>query len=206
MAGARGKDRDIPGPTAPGDIAIMLLKGSLHTHTTCSDGKLTPQQVAGTYEDLGYDFIAFTDHDYLLKPAHDELYDSVSTEMIVFKGVEMTVFEKGYVHVNRIEGDKEVLHVLCHLGEYDLTFEQVMDRIKAIAERFPLDAVEITTKGFLDKEFDVDEIKYPKIASDDSHTRIGCGRAWIEMDCKRNKDSIIRAIKKGRFWNCYTRG
>ena len=184
----------------------MLLKGCLHTHTTCSDGKLTPQQVADTYQSLGYDFIAFTDHDYLLKTEYDELYDSVRTDLIIFKGVELTVFEKGYVHVNRIYGDEEILHVFCHLGEYDLTFDQVLERIEAISERFPLDAVEITTKGFLDKEFDTDIIKYPKIASDDSHTRPGCGRAWIEMDCKRNRDSIIRAIKKGRFWNCFARG
>ena len=184
----------------------MLLKGCLHTHTTCSDGKLTPQQVADVYADMGYDFIAFTDHDYLLKPEHQKTYDNVKSEMIIFKGIEHTVFEKGYVHVNQIIGVNEQLYILNHLGEYDLTFEQVLDRIKAISERYPLDAVEITTKGFLEKEFDVDEVMYPRIASDDSHTRVGCGRAWIEMDCKRDKDSIIRAVKKNRFWNCYAKG
>ena len=184
----------------------MLLKGCLHTHTTCSDGKLTPQEAADVYAGLGYDFIAFTDHDYLLKATHEKIYDSVRSDMIILKGVELTVFEKGYVHVARIRGDSEELHLLCHLDDYDLTLEQVMDRIEAVAARFPLDAVEITTKGFPSREFDVPEISYPKIASDDSHTRIGCGRAWIEMDCKRDKDSIIRAIKKGRFWNCYAKG
>lgn len=184
----------------------MLLKGCLHTHTTCSDGKLTPQQVADVYSELGYDFIAFTDHDYLLKPDHDTLYENVKTDLIIFKGVELTVFEKGYIHVSRIFGDEEELYLLNHVGEYDLTLEQVLDRIRAVAEKYPLDAVEITTKGFLDKEFDTDEIRYPRVASDDSHTRVGCGRGWIEMDCKRSKDSILRAVKKGRFWNCHARG
>ncbi len=183
----------------------MLLKGCLHLHTTCSDGKLTPQEVADVYSALGYDFIAFTDHDYLLNDDSRAAYDSVRSDMILFRGVELTVFEKGYVHVNRIEGDEEVLHVLNHLGEYDLTFEQVLERIAAVEKMYPLDAVEITTKGFLESCYDVPEIKYPKIASDDSHTREGCGRAWIEMDCRRDRDSIIRAVKKGRFWNCYTR-
>jgi hypothetical protein len=41
------------------------------------------------------------------------------------------------------------------------------------------------------------------IASDDMNTRVGIGRAWIELDAPRAKDAIIRAIKKGRFWNCY---
>jgi len=43
-------------------------------------------------------------------------------------------------------------------------------------------------------------------SSDDSHTRLGCGRAWIELDCAKNKDSILRAIKEGAYSNCYARG
>ncbi len=184
----------------------MLLKGCLHVHTTCSDGKLTPQEAADVYSELGYDFIAFTDHDYLLKSNIDDVYGGVKTDMIVFSGVEMTVFERGYIHINRIVGDKETLHIVNHLGEYDLTVQQVLERLDALALRYPIDAVEITTKGFYSEDFDTDEIKFPRLASDDSHTRIGCGRAWIEMDCRRSKDSIIRAVKKGRFWNCYQRG
>ena len=181
----------------------MFLRGCLHTHTTCSDGKMTPQEVVNAYEERGYDFIAFTDHDYLLKPNYRDVCSDVKTGMIVFAGIELTVFVKGYVHVNRIEGDNEVLHVFNHIGEYDLTVKQVFDRIETIAEMFPLDAVEITSKGFRQKEFEIPEIEYPKIASDDSHSMVGVGRAWIELDAKREKDSIIRAVKKGRFWNCY---
>jgi len=184
----------------------MLLKGCLHIHTTCSDGKLTPQQAADVYASLGYDFIAFTDHDYLLKTASDEVYDNVKSDIIIFKGIEITAHERGYIHINKITGDNEVLHIVNHLGEYEVGVEQINERLTALAERYPIDAVEITTKGFYNAEFDTDEIPYPRIATDDSHARIGCGRAWIEMDCKRAKDSIIRAIKKGRFWNCYQRG
>jgi hypothetical protein len=32
---------------------------------------------------------------------------------------------------------------------------------------------------------------------------VGIGRAWIELDVRADKDSILRAIKKGEFWNCY---
>lgn len=39
-----------------------MLKGNLHTHTTRSDGKLTPEEVMRLYKDKGYDFIALTDH------------------------------------------------------------------------------------------------------------------------------------------------
>ena len=42
------------------------LKGALHCHTTKSDGKLTPDEVLKVYRDLGFDFIALTDHDFLI--------------------------------------------------------------------------------------------------------------------------------------------
>jgi hypothetical protein len=184
-------------------VFMMLLKGGLHTHTTCSDGKLTPQEVADAYQEKGFDFIAFTDHDYLLKPETDGIYERVKADMILFSGVELTVFAKGYVHVSRISGEKEVLHIFNHLEDYHLSLEQVLDRIRTVAERFPLDTVEVTSKGFRCREWEIPEIPYPKIAADDSHGREGIGRAWIELDVKRSKDSILRAIKRGDFWNCY---
>ena len=181
----------------------MLLKGALHIHTTCSDGELTPQEAADAYEERGYDFVAFTDHDYLVKKDYREVYSQVKTDMIILHGIELTVFAKGYLHVNRIEGDQEVLHVFNHIGEYDLTLEQIKDRIMLVAEQLPLDVVEITAKGFRQREFESLDLSYPKIASDDSHGRGGIGRAWIELDSQRAKDEIIRTIKRGNFWNCY---
>jgi len=38
-------------------------KGNLHTHTTVSDGKLSPQETIRTYAEGDYDFLALTDHD-----------------------------------------------------------------------------------------------------------------------------------------------
>ncbi len=181
----------------------MLLKGCIHIHTTCSDGNLTPQQVADEYESRGYDFIAFTDHDYLLKPDYREVYGRVKTGMILLYGVELTVFVKGYIHVNRIEGDGEILHVFNHVGEYDLSVDQVMERLESLEKMYRIDAVEITSKGFREREFENIEFGHPKIASDDSHSHVGIGRAWIELDAQRDKDSIIRAIKNGDSWNCY---
>ncbi len=37
-------------------------KGNLHTHSTRSDGKLQPDRACQVYRDLGYDFLAITDH------------------------------------------------------------------------------------------------------------------------------------------------
>lgn len=37
-------------------------RGNLHTHSTCSDGQLTPAEVCALYRARGYDFISLTDH------------------------------------------------------------------------------------------------------------------------------------------------
>lgn len=37
-------------------------KGNLHTHTTRSDGRKTPEEAIALYRDSGYDFLALTDH------------------------------------------------------------------------------------------------------------------------------------------------
>ncbi|MBC2713161.1 MAG: hypothetical protein HGJ94_19870 [Desulfosarcina sp.] len=181
----------------------MHLKGALHVHTTCSDGNLTIEQAVSVYAGLGFDFIALTDHDYLVRSGCYDRVKNLDTEMTVFTGLELTIFEKGYLHVNRIDGDRETLHIFNHPAELDLPLAKVIERINAVAERLPIDAVEVTTKGFRTPEYEIDDIPFPKVATDDSHTLQGCGRAWVEMDCARDKDSIIRAIRNNAFWNCY---
>ena len=39
-----------------------FFKGNLHGHSNKSDGKLTPEEVCGTYIEKGYNFISITDH------------------------------------------------------------------------------------------------------------------------------------------------
>lgn len=46
----------------PFDKPGRFYRGNLHTHSTKSDGRLSPEAVCGFYKDMGYDFIALTDH------------------------------------------------------------------------------------------------------------------------------------------------
>ena len=181
----------------------MHLKVALHVHTTCSDGDLTVPEVLDVYAARGFDAVALTDHDHLLRPGSYDLVDSLRPDLIVFKGIELTVFAKGYVHVSRIAGEQESLHIFNHPAELSLPLDKGLERIAEVAQRLPLDAVEITSKGFRTPEYDVAALPYPKVATDDAHTRLMCGRAWIELDCGRTKDAIIRAVKAGDFWNCF---
>ena len=38
----------------------QFYKGNIHCHTTCSDGKLSPDAIVKAYQDKGYDFLAIT--------------------------------------------------------------------------------------------------------------------------------------------------
>lgn len=41
------------------------FKGNYHSHTTLSDGSLTPEEQIGLYRSHGYDFLAITDHNLM---------------------------------------------------------------------------------------------------------------------------------------------
>ena len=44
-------------------------KGNLHTHTTSSDGAVSPGEAIKLYNGLGYDFVALTDHWHVNEPS-----------------------------------------------------------------------------------------------------------------------------------------
>ena len=44
------------------DPNLRFYKGNAHTHTTDSDGVVTPEECMRQYKEAGYDFLALTDH------------------------------------------------------------------------------------------------------------------------------------------------
>lgn len=178
---------------------MPLLKGNLHAHTTFSDGRRPVAEVVARYRVMGYDFLAITDH-------HDRIGDdywfNISTgddRMLVLTGVELD-YRPLSQHVGKIMGDRETLYVLNHPARYGLNVKQILYRIGVISEDgLPIHAVEITDTGAYQAQHDVELIRLPKIATDDSHRDEEFGRAWVEVDAARNPDAIIRAIKAGDF-------
>ena len=57
--------------------------------------------------------------------------------MIIFHGIEITAFVRGYVHVGKIEGGSETLHIFNHIGEYDMTPGQVLERLAELETLYP---------------------------------------------------------------------
>ena len=50
------------------DAKGRWYRGNLHTHTTESDGRLSPKEVAEFYRSRGYDFLCLTDHEKASDP------------------------------------------------------------------------------------------------------------------------------------------
>jgi hypothetical protein len=178
---------------------MAWLRGNLHAHTTFSDGLLSPRALIAEYEALGYDFLAITDHDDLIGDEYWAALGRLAPRLLLFRGVELT-WPEFPQHVGRVIGDRETLHVLNHPARYRLSVEATIERARRIAEAgLALDAVEVTDTGLYRPQYDVDEIRLAKVATDDAHKPAHFGRAWIEVDAPRERDAIIRAIRAGDF-------
>src|SRR6266404_4048590 len=152
---------------------MPLLKGNLHTHTTFSDGRLPADQVVARYRELGYDFLAITDHDDRIDDEYWFQIPPGDDRMLVLAGVEIDYRPLGQ-HVGKVTGDQETLFILNHPARYSLTVEQTLRRIRTITrDGLPIHAVEITDTGVYQAEYDV--------------------------EAARNPDAILRAIKAGEF-------
>jgi hypothetical protein len=178
---------------------VPLLRGNLHAHTTFSDGRWPVREVIARYRDLGYDFLAITDHDDRI---HDDYWFDIPAgddRMVVLPGIEIN-YRPLSQHVGKVTGDRETLYVLNHPARYGISVAETLRRARVITRAgLSIDAVEITDTGIYQPEYDVAEIALPKIATDDSHWDPHFGRAWVEVESPRTPDGIIRAIKAGDF-------
>ncbi len=66
------------------DANNSWYRGNLHTHSTVSDGRLSPQDVVQLYRSRGWDFLAFTEHSRMTR------FTELSTaDFLVLPGVEI---------------------------------------------------------------------------------------------------------------------
>lgn len=84
-------------------IRKKWYKGNLHTHSTNSDGRLSPEEVIGLYREEGYDFLALTDHWFMGEERREENF-------LLLSGAEYDVgnnVRDGIYHVVGIGMQKE---------------------------------------------------------------------------------------------------
>lgn len=176
---------------------MALLKGNLHAHTTFSDGLLAPQRLVEAYESLGYDFLAITDHDDLIGDQYWRALERLAPRLLLFHGVELS-YRAFPQHVGKVMGERETLYVLNHPARYKLSLDDTLERITVLrSDGMPLDAIEVTDTGLYRPQYHTMAIPLVKVATDDAHKPVHFGRAWVEVEAARDRDSIIRAIRAG---------
>ncbi|NLM38855.1 MAG: CehA/McbA family metallohydrolase [Firmicutes bacterium] len=75
------------------------FKGNLHSHTTRSDGRLSPPEVAEIYRTRGWNFLAITDHDLY------SYWEELNTDdFIIIPGIEIEVKIPKPWHCHHIVG------------------------------------------------------------------------------------------------------
>ena len=68
-----------------------FYKANLHTHSTISDGKATPQEVKQIYKSKGYQILAITDHNIIVN--HSDMSEE---NFLMLTGVEIDLKHKNY--------------------------------------------------------------------------------------------------------------
>lgn len=112
-----------------------FYKGNLHTHSTISDGQLSPEKMVARYKSLGYDFLSLTDHE--IYGTHEEY---TTADFLMVPGSELAVDAAGggdfwrCHHLLAIGGSD---NCYAHGHQFDrkrhngLSLQQLVDEVRA---------------------------------------------------------------------------
>ena len=199
------------------------LRGNLHTHTTISDGSRPPEQVIASYEKLGYDFLALTDHD-ALAPVREY---QPATRLVLVPGVEVSargphILQLGLEVVQEPAVDRQkVLDFISAQGglavfnhpnwqwHYNHFPQELMQSLtgavgveiyNAVIDR--LEGSSLATDRW-DRLLSQDKWLWG-FAHDDSHYPQDDGHAWVMVQsaagARPSAQDILSALRSGSFY------
>ncbi len=198
-------------------------KANLHTHTTQSDGWMSPEVVIDQYRQRGYTVLALTDHNRCTFPWQKFGRDPADLGMVAIAGNELSRHHhtgawfvqyetpSSDLKANLAEvGDLGGLAVLYHPGRYEFEAEWYVDLLRKYAH---LIGMEVYNQGD----------RYPKdrqlwdavltelmperpvwgFSNDDMHVLLHLGRNWQVLLLPELTEQAVReAIVEGRFYFC----
>ena len=201
---------------------LKTFKANLHTHTTNSDGKYSPEEVIELYSEAGYDIVAFTDH-------------SKTNQVSVLDGKGMTLISGMELHPM---GPREIKwHILAVGVPEDFTYnidgtgQEAVDTALCagaavfcahpywcgftsaeVASLNGICGIEVFNSSCrkIGKEYNMqswDELldagkKYTAIAVDDVHNASHLFRGFTMICAEDNScDSVVSALKNGSFYS-----
>lgn len=201
------------------------FKVNLHTHTTVSDGKRAPEDVASIYAAKGYDAVALTDHwvrgeektlsGVLILSGAEYNTPTADSFLGVFHIVGIGTkreprVEKGMTAQALIDAIHEAqgLAVLAHPAWSLNTLEQILPLRGVDATEIYNSVSGVHMSRRADSSLIVDMLAtqgrvYPLLASDDTHYYDGTDEcvAWSMVQAEKcTSDALIDAVKKGNFY------
>lgn len=109
----------------------QFFKANLHSHSTFSDGKLTPQEMKDLYKSHGYSIVAYTDHDLMFH--HRELNDS---DFLTLSGFE--IYANQETKAGQNYNDIKVCHICFVALRPDVEYQVCFHRTKYIEHNIPI--------------------------------------------------------------------
>jgi hypothetical protein len=189
-------------------------KGQLHCHSTQSDGRLAPPEVISRYADLGFEFVALTDHNQVTLTdgpilVLGEEYGQGSTESGVgthMNGINISTAPgalwSAQDRVDAINAQGGIAS-LNHPDTWPFRYSD--DVLAALVDYTSLEIV----NGDVDPgAFEIwdDALRSGKrvwgVATDDAHTADQYGHSWIavRMPGAVTTDNVLEAIRKGSLY------
>lgn len=92
-----------------------IYKANMHTHTVCSDGEFTPEEIKARYKAHGYQIMAFSDHDFCFPQSalNDEDFLALTSyEVAINEHNPRSPYDKCY-HLNLFARDPENTKIVC---------------------------------------------------------------------------------------------
>lgn len=200
-------------------------KGNLHTHTTNSDGDLSPIEIIKNYKSNGYDFLALTDHDKLTAVG-DLLPDQ--EDILVIPGEEITFSKYHILGINlnksidpaKVVNAQDVIDKIVSQGGIAIIAHPYwsglnINDLKSINNYLGIEIFNTSCHYSIGKGFSLSHWEDLLLAgyrsygffNDDSHWHFNdhrpndtCG-SWIMVKAQElTTENIIGAIKTGNFY------
>lgn len=112
--------------------SLTPLRGDLHSHSCRSDGTRDAAAQAGHYREMGYDFVALTDHNrYYVGEEIDRAYAGVDTGLVRVLGEEVHC-PGSVVHIVHVGGRASVAAIYTHEREkYEKQIKEYLENVPA---------------------------------------------------------------------------
>jgi hypothetical protein len=198
------------------------FKGNLHTHTTISDGHVSPEECIKRYKSGGYDFIAITDHRRFYKGGlkdnflilsgtefHHNDFDTKRAYHIVGIGIEKEIFtDDSFIPQQLIDmiNAEDGIAIVAHPAWSLLTHDDLLNlHGYAGIEVWNTVSEAYGARGDSSDYVDILGSKGRRtwaFASDDTHfyKEDLFGGYMMVNSRSLDRDSILDALKNGRFY------